>query len=79
MIRVPVDARSIQAAIDAASDADRILVSAGSYVESPSFRRKTVVLESEAGPDAPLIENNIVRGNGPAFGNGPADAGVGAK
>jgi nitrous oxidase accessory protein NosD len=59
VIRVPVDAPSIQAAIDAAVDGDRVLVSAGSYVENVSFRGKTVVLDSEAGPDATEIEGTV--------------------
>jgi hypothetical protein len=73
-IRVPMEYPTIQAAIDAASDGDTILVSPGIYRESLVLRSKTIALLSEQfllGPDAPgtsdLIDRTIIDGGGGSY------------
>jgi uncharacterized membrane protein len=48
--RVPGDFATVQAAIDAAQDGDRVVVDPGTYHESIDFRGKLVALESRDGP-----------------------------
>ncbi|MDP7070432.1 MAG: right-handed parallel beta-helix repeat-containing protein [Phycisphaerales bacterium] len=55
-IRVPDDAATIQAAIDAAVSGDRIIVGAGTYREAIDLRNRTVVLDGEAGPSRTVID-----------------------
>lgn len=47
---------SIQAAIDAASDADEIVVSPGTYLEMIDFLGKAVTLRSASGADVTIID-----------------------
>jgi len=54
-IRVPRDFPTIQAAIDAASSRDEILVDPGTYPESIDFRGKDLWLRSTAGPSVTTI------------------------
>ena len=56
-IYVPRDYQTIQAAIDAAEDGDRVLVAPGEYVvnEPISYRGKDIVLKSEEGAEETII------------------------
>ena len=47
MILVPGDYSIIQAAINAASDGDTVLVEEGSYVENINFRGKAIMVASQ--------------------------------
>jgi hypothetical protein len=56
-INVPADQSTIQAGIDAVSDGDTVLVSAGSYVENINFNGKNIVVQGED------RETTIIDGN----------------
>jgi predicted outer membrane repeat protein len=53
---VPQDLPTIQAAIDAATAGDRILVDPGTYMEHIDFKGKAVVLKSVAGAKSTVID-----------------------
>ena len=55
-INVPADQPSIQAAINAASDGDPILVAPGKYVENINFLGKAISVTSSGGPSATTID-----------------------
>lgn len=63
-LRVPAEYATIQAAIDAASDGDTVLVSDGPYTgegnKNLDFKGKAITVQSENGPDTTIIdcENN---------------------
>ena len=57
-IRVPADAGTIQQAIDAAVTGDTVLVAPGTYVETITFRGKSITVVSEQGPEATIIDGN---------------------
>lgn len=59
---VPESYPSIQAAIDASSDGDTVLVSPGSYLEHVDFLGKAVELRSS---DGPMVTTICGRGSGP--------------
>jgi len=58
---VPGTYATIQAAIDAASSGDTVLVSAGTYVENLTLdiRNAGITLKSESGADSTIIDGNI--------------------
>ncbi len=60
VILVPSDHSTIQAAVDAASDGDKIIVADGSYYgtgnKNVDFHGKEIVLESENGPEYCVID-----------------------
>lgn len=64
VITVPGDAPTIQAAIDAASDGDSVLVDTGTYAENISFEGKNIVVGSLflATGDEALIAETIIDG-----------------
>lgn len=58
-IIVPDNYITIQAAIDAASNGDTIIVRPGTYVENINFNGKAITLKSEQGPDVTIIDGNL--------------------
>jgi hypothetical protein len=58
VIQVPADYPTIQAAIDAASAGDTVLVAPGTYVEHISIYAKEITVESSAGPETTTIDGN---------------------
>ncbi len=72
-IQVPGDHATIQAAIDAATPGDEILVAPGSYAETIDFKGKAIALRSSGGPEDTLndgsgLNQSVVRcvsGEGP--------------
>ena len=59
-INVPGDYSTIQAAIDAASNGDTILVAAGTYKENINFKGKAITLKSASGAAATIIDGGNV-------------------
>ena len=59
ILKVPKDFRSIQAAIEAASHGDGILVDAGTYRENINFLGKNIVITSAAGPSLTVIDGGL--------------------
>jgi len=55
-LSVPGDYPTIQGAIDAAADGDRIVVGPGTYYEAISFPGKAVIVESSHGPQVTTID-----------------------
>ena len=55
-INVPADKPTIQAAIDAASTGDTVLVSPGTYKENIDFHGKAIALVSKNGPAVTIID-----------------------
>ncbi|HUS84372.1 MAG TPA: hypothetical protein VMX56_04445, partial [Anaerolineales bacterium] len=55
-LRVPQDYPRIQAAIDAASDGDTVLVAPGTYYETIDFLGKAITVESETIPEETIID-----------------------
>ncbi len=58
MLAVPADYRSIQAAIDAASMGDTVIVSPGRYEETINFGGKLITVRSSAGPLTTVITSD---------------------
>jgi len=55
-INVPGNAPTIQAAINAASDGDTVLVAPGTYVENIDFMGKAITVTSSGGPSVTTID-----------------------
>lgn len=73
VLQVPADYPTIQAAINAATNGDTVLVAPGTYLEHLDFSGKAITVESEAGPSATIVDgggtDTVVRiqsGEGPA-------------
>ena len=55
-LRVPQDYPRIQAAVDAATDGDKVLVAPGTYYENIDFLGKAITVESETIPEETIID-----------------------
>jgi len=58
ILYVPGDFATIQMAIEAAINADTVLVAEGTYVENIDFLDKNIVVKSVAGPELTIIDGN---------------------
>ena len=58
VINVPQDYPTIQAAINAAVDADEIIVDAGTYIENIDFSGKNITVRSASGRDETIIDGD---------------------
>ena len=58
-IKVPADYATIQAAIDAAVDADTVLVASGTYSGPIYYNGKKITVRSESGPKFTTIEGRV--------------------
>ncbi len=69
IIHVPADQATIQAAIDASSNGDTVLVAPGHYFANINFRTKDIVLASQylLSSDPQDIWNTILDGSAPTF------------
>lgn len=56
IIHVPADQPTIQGAINAASNGDTVLVSAGTYKENITFSGKLITVTSQSGPAMTIID-----------------------
>ncbi len=63
-INVPAEYASIQAAIDASSDGDVIIVEPGRYLESIDFGGKNIILRSTNPDDKETVSTTIIDGDG---------------
>ncbi|MCB9899451.1 MAG: right-handed parallel beta-helix repeat-containing protein [Planctomycetes bacterium] len=75
---VPAQYPTIQAAIDAASPGDTVLVGPGTYLERIDFLGKDVVLQSSDGPEVTILDGDTGLGSGSVvtFANGETQAAV---
>ncbi|MFO7879070.1 MAG: right-handed parallel beta-helix repeat-containing protein, partial [Bacteroidales bacterium] len=64
LLFVPGDYSSIQAAINASSDGDTIMVDPGTYKENINFNGKEVIVQSCNPEDQGSVETTIIDGNG---------------
>jgi len=58
VINVPADQATIQAAIDASTDGDTVLVQPGTYTENINFSGKSIWVASSDGADVTIIDGN---------------------
>ncbi len=72
---VPGNFSTIQAAINAASSGDTILVGPGTYTQSLEFGGKNITLESTAGPASTIIHPS----SGGCVDMGPGGALIGSR
>jgi hypothetical protein len=76
-LTVPQQYATIQQALDAAANGDRVLVDSGTYPGNITFLGKNVSLESRSGPNVTVIEGHLTDFYTPAVTIGPGGAIVG--
>ena len=59
-VHVPGESLAIQEGINAATDGDTVIVAPGTYIENIDFLGKAIMLQSEAGADATIIDGGQV-------------------
>src|SRR5438067_3929829 len=57
-INVPANQPTIQAAINAATNGDTVLVAPGTYTENINFNGKAITVTSSGGPSVTIIDGN---------------------
>jgi hypothetical protein len=76
IIQVPADQSTIQAGINAATNGDTVLVSAGTYYEQINFNGKAIVVRSQSGSKVTIIDGLGLPGPVVIFGTGETTSSV---
>ena len=76
IVHVPADQPTIQAGINAASNGDTVLVSAGTYYEQINFNGKAIVVRSQSGNKVTIIDGIDLPGPVVTFGTGETTSSV---
>jgi Abnormal spindle-like microcephaly-assoc'd, ASPM-SPD-2-Hydin/Right handed beta helix region len=75
-VHVPADQPTIQAGINAASNGDTVLVSAGTYYEQINFSGKAIIVRSQSGDKVTVIDGIDLPGAVVTFGTGETKSSI---